>query len=141
MPRRLALAFLLPLAACTSFQVTGETRPTPARVSRITSVQGPLNLALVPAGGGANFQYCSARLVEGTVMRVDADTVIFSAISRIDPTVAFDPACRTGGVARLVYAPGTAQVSEERNDRRRTIGTLVLIGFAAIMLGGALLDG
>lgn len=141
MPRRLALASLLCLVACNSFQVTGATRPVPARISRIESVQGPLNLGLVPNDGRSTFQYCSARLVEGLVMRVDGDTIIFSTVSRIEPVTAFDPACRTGGVARLVYAPGTARVSEERHDRRRTIGTLLLLGFGALILAGSLFDG
>jgi hypothetical protein len=134
----LALPLALPLAlcACTSYRVTGATRPTVDRASRIEAAQGPLNVALRATDGSPTFQYCRARLLEGPVLRVEGDTVIFRELTRLEPITESDPACRSTGAARLVYSAGTAQVSEERADVRRTVGVGLILGFAGLVFLG-----
>jgi hypothetical protein len=137
MSRRFALLVLpLTLAACTSYRATGATQPTPERASRVEARVGELNVAVRALATTPTFGYCRARIVQGPVLRVEGDTVIFRELTRIDPVVAFDPACRSTGVARLVYTPGNAQVSEERTDMRRTVGAGILAAFVGFMLLG-----
>jgi hypothetical protein len=135
--RLVSLAGLaLTLPACTSFQPTGATQPTPAKVARIEARSGALNVALRASDASPTFQYCRARSVQGTVLRVDGDTVIFSQLTSVEAMAEGDRACRSTGVARLVYSPGSAQVFEERTDKRRSIGVGIMLAVVGVMMLG-----
>lgn len=129
---------LVATAACSSFQPSGRSTPTVGQAVRIEAGSRPLTVAVRASPESPTFQYCEARLVQGYVSAVLADTVIFRELTRVDPSVAFDSRCRSSGAARLVLGSGGAMISEERGDRRRTLGAIAMGAFLAAMLASTL---
>lgn len=136
--RSAVAAALLATAACSSFQPTGRSTPSVGHAVRVEAGNGPLTVAVRETTESPTFQYCEARLVQGHVSAVLADTVIFRELTRIDPAAAFDPRCRSSGAARLVLGNSGAMISEERGDRRRTMGAIAMGAFLVAMLASTL---
>lgn len=132
------LVATLSIVACSSYQPTGNAAPSVGQAVRIEAGNRPLTIAVRETNESPTFQYCEARLVQGHVSAVIADTVIFRELTRIDPQVPSDSRCRSSGAARLVLAAGSTTISEERADRRRTIGVVVMGVFLAAMVAGAM---
>lgn len=125
------------VASCTSFQSPrGELAPASlVRLEALSST--PVVVALRATDGSPTFQYCNARLIEGPLSSVVADTLIFSRLDRIESADTGDPACVSIGAARTVLRGDSGhRLRVAESDSRLTLGTGLLIGTAiALSLG------
>lgn len=125
------------LTSCTSFQSPrGELAPASlVRLEALSST--PVVVALRATDGSPTFQYCNARLIEGPISSVVADTLIFSRLDRVESADTGDQACVSIGAARTVLRKDSGhRLRVAESDSRLTLGTGLLIGVAlALSLG------
>lgn len=125
------------LSSCTSFQSPREDL-APASLVRLEALSStPVVVALRATDGSPTFQYCNARLIEGPISSVVADTLIFSRLDRVESANTGDPACVSIGAARTVLRDGSGhRLRVAASDRRLTLGAGLLLGTALALSFG-----
>ena len=125
------------LTSCTSFQ-SPRSELAPASLVRLETLSStPIVVALRATDGSPTLQYCNARLIEGPLSSVGADTLIFSRLDRVESADTGDPACVSIGAARTVLREDSGhRLRVAESDSRLTLGAGLLIGTAlALSLG------
>ncbi len=136
MRRSLPFGALL-LASCTSFQ-SPRGDLAPASLVRLEALSStPVVVALRARDGSPTFQYCDARLIEGPLSSVVADTLIFSRLDRVESADTGDQACVSIGAARTVLRDDSGhRLRVAARDSRLTFGVVLLAGAALAMSFG-----
>ena len=116
------------LASCTSFQSPrGELAPESlVRLETLSST--PVVVAVRATDDSPTLQYCNARLIEGPISSVVADTLIFSRLNRVESADIGDLSCVSTGAARTVLREDSGhRLRVAASDSRLTLGSGLLI--------------